>query len=67
MSAFNAYSISELKLVYQLLHQQLPQHMELMDGALLHDLQTLLQQHAKSDGVDISMHMEWAAWLEQRQ
>jgi len=64
---FNDYSISELKLVYQLLHQQLPQHMELMDGALLHDLQTQLQQHAKNEGVDISLHMEWAAWLEQRQ
>jgi len=66
MSDFDDYSLPELKLVYQLLHQQLPDHMELMDGAFLHDLQTQLQQSAKKAGVDVSLHAEWAAWLEQR-
>jgi hypothetical protein len=66
MSVFDAYTLPELKLVYQILHQQLPDHMDLMDGAFLHDLQTQLQQLAKKDGVDVSLHAEWANWLEQR-
>lgn len=29
---------------------------------LLHDLQTVLQREAQREGVDISIHSEWAAW-----
>jgi len=65
MPALDTYPLAELKLVYQILHQQLTEHMELMDGALLHDLQTLLQKHASQEGIDISLHSEWATWLEQ--
>ena len=54
---------SELKLIYRLLHSQLPEHMALMDSQMLHDLQTYLQQQASTDGIDVSLHGEWAAWL----
>ncbi len=63
MKPLDAYSLNELKLVYQLLHRQLPDNMQLMDGELLQDLQTYLQQQARQDGVDVSLHSEWANWL----
>ena len=63
MTPLDGYPLDELKLVYRLLHSQLPEHMALMDSQLLHDLQTYLQQQASKDGVDVSLHREWAAWL----
>jgi hypothetical protein len=63
MQPFDAYRLVELKLVYRLLHSQLPEHPALMDSQLLHDLQGYLQQRARKDGVDVSLHAEWAAWL----
>lgn len=57
------YSLDELKLIYRLLHAQLTTHLELMDSALLHDLQALLQMHAKAAGVDLADHGQWDAWL----
>ncbi len=57
------YSLSDLKLVYQLLHQRLPENPMLMDSELLHDLQTYLQQQASQAGVDVSLHGQWSNWL----
>lgn len=63
MTPLDGYPLDELKLVYRLLHSQLPEHMALMDSQMLHDLQTYLQQQASIDGIDVSLHGEWAAWL----
>lgn len=63
MKALCDYPIDDLKLVYQLLHSQLPSQPSLMDSELLHDLQTYLQQCARDDGVDVSLHAQWASWL----
>ena len=63
MKTLDTYPLAELKLIYQLLHQQLPQQPALMDSALLHELQSHLQQQAGADGVDVSLHTDWATWL----
>ena len=63
MTPLEGYPLSELKLIYRLLHSQLPEHTDLMDSQMLHDLQTYLQQQASTDGIDVSLHGEWAAWL----
>ena len=63
MQALDQYPLDELKLIYRLLHEALPANLELMDSDLLTDLQRLLQQAAKADGVDVSLHAQWAAWL----
>lgn len=63
MQPLDAYALAELKLVYRLLHNQLPEQPALMDSQLLHDLQSHLQQQARDAGVDVSLHAEWAAWL----
>lgn len=63
MRPIDQYALDELKLVYRLLHAQLPAHPELMDSELLEELQTHLQQAARRDGVDVSLHAQWAAWL----
>ncbi len=64
MTALAQYPLQELKLIYRLLHAQLPQQPLLLDSELLQDLQTYLQQQATQDGVDISHHAQWARWLE---
>jgi len=63
MDSLNQYTDSELKLIYRILHENLASNPELMDSDLLNDLQTLLQQKARQDGVDVSLHSQWAAWL----
>ena len=57
------YPLSELKLIYSLLHLQIIDQPALMDSDLLHDLQSFLQSQATQDNVDVSTHSEWAAWL----
>lgn len=66
MRNLSDYEIQDLKLIYQLLHQRLPDDPALMDSELLHDLQTYLQQQARNEGVDVSMHAQWASWLNGR-
>jgi hypothetical protein len=56
-------SLEDLKLVYRVLHQHLAEHVELLDAELLSTLQRLLQMRAKSDGVDVTDHAAWDAWL----
>ena len=63
MKTLDAYALGDLKQVYQLLHSQLPDQPALMDNQILHDLQTYLQQQAREAGVDVSLHAEWATWL----
>jgi hypothetical protein len=58
-----AFAIADLKLVYRVLHAHLMEHPELMDSELFLQLQTALQGHARQDGVDLSDHGAWAAWL----
>ncbi len=64
MKSLDEYALGELKLIYRLLHNQLPEQLALMDSQLLHDLQAYLQQQARAAGVDVSHHAEWAAWLD---
>ena len=63
MKTLDQYPLDELKLIYRLLHEQLTRHMALMDSELLQDLQGLLQTRARADGVDVSLHADWSAWL----
>jgi len=63
MKPLDQYPVQELKDIYILLHAQLPHNMELMDSELLQDLQTLLQRHARTEGIDVTLHAQWAAWL----
>ena len=63
MKSLNDYPLSELKLIYSILHNQVMEQPGLMDSDLLHDLQRYLQTQATADNVDVSAHVEWAAWL----
>ncbi|MBX7103144.1 MAG: hypothetical protein K1X57_03635 [Gemmataceae bacterium] len=49
--------------MYRLLHARLTDHPELMDGDFLLDLQKSLQRMARAEGVDVSDHGAWDAWL----
>lgn len=63
MKLTERYALSELKEVYRVLHAALSEHPELMDSVLLEELQRELQERATSEGVDVSLHAQWAAWL----
>jgi hypothetical protein len=63
MQTLDRYPLSELKLIYQLLHTCLSENPALMDSQLLQELQQYLQQRAGRDGVDVSDHSAWASWL----
>ena len=58
-----AYPLAERKLVYRVLHASLTKHTELMDSTFLDALQADLQKLAAADGVDVSDHGAWDAWL----
>jgi len=64
MKSLYEYSLEEIRLIYQLLHSQVLDSPALMDSDLLADIQSYLQQQATRDGVDISTHSEWSAWLD---
>jgi hypothetical protein len=63
MKSLDGYELTDLKRIYRTLHRQLQQDFELMDSELLHDLQTWLQAKAGDEGIDVSLHAEWATWL----
>ncbi len=63
MKALSDYALCDLKLIYQMLHGRLPTDPMLMDSDLLQDLQTYLQQQARGDGIDVSLHAQWSGWL----
>ena len=56
-------SLSDMKLVYRVLHQHIAEHTELINSELLSTLQSALQNQAKADGVDVTDHAAWDAWL----
>jgi hypothetical protein len=64
MKTITDYSIIELKLIYGLLHANVQAHFELMDSELLSDLQKHLQTTAASEGIDVTHHAQWKAWLD---
>jgi len=55
--------LSEAKLIYTTLHENLKIHPELIDTNFMIQLQTYLQQEAKRENIDISDHSEWEKWL----
>jgi len=57
------YPLDELKLVYRVLHSRLASHLDLLDSGFFADLQTCLQRRAQADGVDVTDHGAWDAWL----
>lgn len=63
MNRFAHFDLSELKVVYAALHAHLLEHPALMEGEFLTDLQSWLQQIAAQQGVDVSDHGAWMAWL----
>ena len=63
MKSLESYELTDLKRIYRTLHGQLQEDFELMDSELLLDLQTWLQAKAGDEGVDVSIHAQWAAWL----
>lgn len=56
-------SIADLKLVYRVLHRHLAENLELMECELFEDMQRTLQERAKAEGVDVTDHAAWDAWL----
>lgn len=63
MKNLDTYALSELKLIYSILHSQILVKPDLMDSDLMQDLQTFLQSGATKDGVDVSDHGAWDVWL----
>lgn len=63
MKTLDTYALSELKLIYTILHSQVLEHPGLMDSDLLQDLQSFLQSQASKDSVDVSDHGQWDEWL----
>ena len=63
MKSLDTYAMSELKLIYSILHSQVLAHPDLMDSDLLQDMQTFLQSQATKDSVDVSDHGQWDDWL----
>lgn len=66
MTHFAHFDLSELKVVYRSLHAHLMDHIELMDTDFFTDLQSWLQHVAAQQGVDVSDHAAWDAWLGNR-
>lgn len=64
-NVLESYPLNELKLVYRVLQAQLAFEPDLMDSQFLHECQTYLQNRAKEDGIDVSLHAQWAEWLNQ--
>lgn len=63
MKNLDTYPLSELKLIYSILHSQVLEQPNLMDSNLLHDLQSFLQSQANQNNVDVSDHGQWDTWL----
>lgn len=62
-AGMDKYPLSELKLIYRVLHGQLGGHPDLLDAQFFEDLQRHLQKAAQAEGVDVSHHGSWDAWL----
>ncbi len=64
MNPLFTFAPDDLKKVYRVLHQHLLHHPELLDSQFLEELQGWLQSLAQAQGVDISDHGQWDAWLD---
>ena len=62
MTAFDKFSLDDLKLVYRILYQALPDNMELVDSELFLQLQQTLHERARAD-IDLADHQQWEDWL----
>jgi hypothetical protein len=58
------YPIDELKLIYHVLHTNMPQQPQLMGSYLLQDIQAQLLQQAKEQGVELNSPQQWSDWLQ---
>ncbi len=60
-------TLEEMKIMYRSIWNDLKRQgtLGLDDEAsdLLHDLQTVLQKEAIREGVDVSLHADWADWV----
>jgi len=63
MKTIEQYNLEDLKVIYLLLHENIVTQPALMDSDLLQDLQTYLQQQARQQGIDVSLHAQWSSWL----
>lgn len=63
MTLAESYPLSELKLLYRVLHGQIRNHLDLMDSRFFLELQNHLQKTAQSQGVDVGDHGAWDTWL----
>lgn len=57
------YTLEDLKLIYRVLHKNVRKNVELLDSMFFEDLQRHLQRHAQQEGIDVSDHGAWDAWL----
>ena len=64
MKNITDYPLNELKLIYNLLHANVQLHFQLMDSELMFDLQKHLQSSAAKEGIDVTHHAQWKAWLD---
>ncbi len=62
-SVIASHDLSELKLVFRVLHRHLGQHPDMLDTHFLIELQRFLHDQAINDGVDIADHSAWDRWL----
>jgi len=60
--AFEA-TILEWKIVFRILHANLARELELMDADVFAEMQRQLHRAAEADGVDVTDHEAWDAWL----
>lgn len=60
--AFEA-RISEWKTVFRILHANLARELELMDAEVFAEMQRQLHRAAEAQGVDVTDHDAWDAWL----
>ena len=63
MKKLDTYALSELKLIYSILHSQVLEQPDLMDSDLLQDLQSFLKSQATTDSVEVSAHGQWEIWV----
>lgn len=64
MKQLASYETDDLKLIYRVLHANLLENLQLMDSEFFTELQSFLQTLATLEGVDVSDHGAWDAWLE---
>ena len=60
---FEAYKLSEWKLIYLVLLQTMTTRPELIDVQFFNDLQTHLQRSAEDNNINPLNHEEWFEWL----